>query len=131
ERGRPIRLIPLPETAGSPCGLWVSTADVDWVFHQVATSPLHQEHIVLHELAHMIFDHESIRARPEDLCARLLPNLDPQVVADVLARGQYSDEQEQEAEMLAGLIATHARRQTPPPQDPTFARAVGVFGPST
>lgn len=132
ERGRPIRLAPLPDGNGSPCGLWVATAEVDWVFHQVATSPLHQEHIILHELAHMIFDHEIVRARPETLRTRLLPNLDPRVVAAVLARGQYSDEQEQEAEMLAGLIGTHARRAAPPLDgDPTFARAMDVFGPPT
>ena len=102
------------------------------MFHQVATSPLHQEHIILHELAHMIFDHEIVRARPETLRTRLLPNLDPRVVAAVLARGQYSDEQEQEAEMLAGLIGTHARRAAPPLDgDPTFARAMDVFGPPT
>jgi hypothetical protein len=132
ERGRPIRLGQLPDGNGSPCGVWVATAEVDWVFHQVATSPLHQEHIILHELAHMIFDHKTVRARPENLHDRLLPNLDPRVVAAMLARGQYSCQQEREAEMLAGLIGTHARRAVPPlDRHPTFARAMDVFGPPT
>jgi hypothetical protein len=130
-RGRPIRLVPLPDRDGAPCGLWVSTAEVDWVFHQVATSPLHQDHIILHELAHMIFDHRTVRDRAGELQAQLLPDLDPQMVATVLGRLPYSSEQEQEAEMLAGLIATHARRQLTPDAETTFGRAVNVFGPDT
>jgi len=58
ERGRPIRLAPLPDGNGSPCGLWVATAEVDWVFHQVATSPLAPG------------THHPARARPHDLRPR-------------------------------------------------------------
>jgi len=131
ERGRPIRLASMPDGAESPCGVWISTADADWVFHKVTTSSLHQEHIILHELAHMIFDHKTVRGSPEDLHARLLPDLDPQVVASTLARMSYSSEQEQQAEMLAGLIGTRAHRQARPDADPHFARAVDLFGPGT
>ena len=131
KRGRPIRLASMPDGAESPCGVWISTADADWVFHKVTTSSLHQEHIILHELAHMIFDHKTIRGSAEELQSRLLPDLDPQVVASTLARISYSSEQEQQAEMLAGLIGTHARRQPRPDADPNFARAVDLFGPGT
>ena len=74
-RGRPVRLVPMPSGIDTPCGLWLSTPDADFVFHQVATSPLHQEHIILHELAHMIFDHAAIREPTEGLRERLLPAL--------------------------------------------------------
>ncbi|MGH6918749.1 MAG: hypothetical protein ACREJ0_13725, partial [Geminicoccaceae bacterium] len=91
DRGRPVRLVPMPSGVDTPCGLWLSTAEADYVFHQVATSPLHQEHIVLHELAHMIFDHAAIRG-PEEPRARLLPALDPDMVAAILARTSYTSE---------------------------------------
>ena len=131
ERDRPIRLVPMPDGGDAPCGVWLSTADTDWVFHQVATSPLHQEHIILHELAHMIFDHKTVRDQAEGLQAQLLPDLDPRVIATVLGRMPYSSEQEQEAEMLAGLIGSHAKRPARPSADSSYARAVDVFRPGT
>jgi hypothetical protein len=122
----------MPSGADTPCGLWLSTAEADYVFHQVATSPLHQEHIILHELAHMIFDHAAIRGPTEELRTRLLPALDPEMVATILARTSYTSEQEQEAETLADLIGGRARRrQVPPGSDNTFTRAIDVFGPET
>lgn len=131
-RRRPLRLLPIPGRVAALCGLWVSTDEADYVFHQVATSPLHQEHIILHELAHMIFDHAAVRESAEGVRSRLLPALAPEMVAMVLARTAYTTEQEQEAETLADLIGGRARRrQVPSGADQTFARALDVFGPGT
>jgi len=122
ERGRPIRLSPMPDGGDSPCGVWLSTTDADWVFHQVTTSRLHQEHIILHELAHMIFDHKTVRDRAEEPQAQLLPDLDPRVIATVLGRMPYSSEREQEAQ-IAGLIGGHASVQPGWPARATLARS--------
>lgn len=130
DRGRPVKLRPIPSDVEAPCGLWVSTGDADFVFHATATSPLHQEHIILHELGHMIFDHIRGAEAGEDLRLDLLPALDPDVVGRVLARTSYSSVQEQEAETLADLIGTHAHRtQSSLGEADTFARARDVFGP--
>ncbi|WP_166355023.1 hypothetical protein [Phytoactinopolyspora limicola] len=129
ERDKPIRLMPMPDGADSPCGMWLATADTDWVFHQAATSQLHQEHIVLHELAHMIFGHTTKQDRAERLQARLLPDLDPQMIASVLARTAYTSVEEQQAEMLAGLIGAHVRRRAHVDAGPDFTRAADVFEP--
>lgn len=129
-RGRPLRLLPMPGVNAAPCGLWVSTDETDYVFHQVATTPLHQEHIILHELAHMIFDHAALREPAERVQSRLLPGLDPEMVATVLARTAYTTEQELEAETLADLIGGRAqRRLVPSGADQTFVRARDVLGP--
>jgi hypothetical protein len=120
----------MPSGVDTPCGLWLSTPKADYVFHQVATSPLHQEHIILHELSHMIFDHAAVREPAEGPRTRLLPALDPDMVATILARTSYTSEQEQEAETLADLIGGRAqRRRVSPQSDDTFTRAVDVFGP--
>jgi hypothetical protein len=130
ERGRPIRLVPLPTAADAPCGLWLSTPEADYVMHQTVTSRLHQEHIVLHELAHIIFDHKALRSAAD--VRALLPDLHPQMVTTVLARSPYTSEQEQQAEVLADLIAVRARRRHVPAAEcvPWIGRAVDVFGPA-
>jgi hypothetical protein len=131
QRGRRIRLVPMPDGPASPCGIWISTDDADWIFHQAATSRMHQDHIVLHELAHMIFDHRTKREQAEALRARLLPDLAPDVVAEVLGRTSYTSEEERQAEMLAGLIGARAKRRTPLSEDADFVRASDVFGPDS
>jgi hypothetical protein len=132
DRGRPVRLRTIPADVDTPCGLWVSTGDGDYVFHQTATSPLHQEHIILHELAHMIFDHTRAGDSSEDLRRELLPDLDPKVVGRVLARTSYDSLQEQEAETLADLIGAQAHRTSSTSRGKgRFARAREVFGPAS
>jgi hypothetical protein len=107
-RGRPLHRQPLAGLdPGSPCGLWLGLPTADYVFYDPETSPLHAEHIVLHEIAHMLCDHGRTSAPGQpDLAAQLFPDLDPAVVSRFLARAAYSTEQEREAEMLASMIRT-------------------------
>lgn len=131
-RRRPLRLLPIPDDAVGPCGLWVAAPSMDYVFHQVATSPLHQEHIVLHELAHMVLDHATVGDATTRLQDRLLPDLDPTMVATVLGRSIYTTYQELEAETLADLIGGRAQRSSVPMgADQTFVRVLDVLGPPT
>jgi hypothetical protein len=102
-RGRPIRLVPMDGLTGV-CGLWVATATTDLIFYERVTTPPHQEHIILHELSHVLCDHQ----RAPDM-AGLLPDLDPEMVHRVLGRAGYTSEEEREAELLASLIRQRAR----------------------
>ncbi|MCP2327501.1 hypothetical protein HDA40_006008 [Hamadaea flava] len=116
-RGRPLHLheLPVEDAADLPCGMWIATDRADHVFHVPGGSSLHRDHIVLHELGHMLFDH-AITAEPAgepDALDRLLPDLDPAMVRRVLRRGGYSSEQEQAAEMLASLILQRAATPAP------------------
>ncbi|MER6359486.1 hypothetical protein [Kitasatospora sp. NPDC001527] len=111
-RGRPLRLIPLPraDTGGSGiCGVWIALADVDHVYYSVVTSPVHQAHIVLHELAHILLDHRQDGEPDHDALRRLFPDLDPAMAARLLARDRTrtTTDQEQEAELLATLLWQH------------------------
>jgi hypothetical protein len=106
-RGRVLYLHPLPVHkigADLPCGAWLGTDAADHVF-AASTSRLHQQHIVLHEIAHMLCGHVSRGEVPVEL---LMPDLDPAMIRLALRRGGYSDRQEQEAEMVACLIAERA-----------------------
>jgi hypothetical protein len=103
-RGRPLIRRPVPGlSASAPCGLWIGTGEADHVFYDPGTSPLHAEHIVLHEVAHILSGH----AGPG--LSRLFPDLDPAAVERVLGRSGYPTTQEREAEMMASLVADSGR----------------------
>lgn len=114
QRGRPIRLHPLPKEAAESgvCGLWVGTASVDYVFYEAQTTPLHQEHIVLHEIGHILFGHHSVEAEESGSDGQ---------VPTVLGRTNYTTRQEQEAEMLASMIRIRTATTGPHPAHGTEA----------
>ncbi|MET9451139.1 regulator component [Streptomyces cinerochromogenes] len=106
-RGRPLVLRELPEEAAATgaCGLWLGTDNADYVFYEARTAPLHREHIILHEIGHVLCDHHrSITDDGDDLTDRLLEGLQPHLVRRVMARTSYTTTEEQEAEMIASLI---------------------------
>jgi hypothetical protein len=108
-RGRSIRLLPMAGLTGV-CGLWIATDTTDTICYERDTTVPHQEHIVLHELSHVLCDHHPA-SLPIDVRARLLlPGLDPAMVRRVLGRTGYSTAEEREAEVLASLI----RQRVPP-----------------
>ncbi|WP_188316831.1 ImmA/IrrE family metallo-endopeptidase [Solihabitans fulvus] len=108
QRGRPIRLLPMPARAANPTGLWISSATADYVFYEEDTSFLHRDHIILHEIGHLMLNHTGAPALTEATARLLLPNIDPAVVRRVLGRSNYSEQDEQEAEMFASLILSKA-----------------------
>lgn len=64
-RGKPVVLMATPMAMGGGlCGLWMGTAKGDHVFYEQDTSPLHQQHIVFHELGHILRQHTPTRWRP-------------------------------------------------------------------
>ncbi|GHG48147.1 ImmA/IrrE family metallo-endopeptidase [Streptomyces griseocarneus] len=109
--GRPIHLEPVRLPVDGPCGLWISAPDVDYIFYEHDTSPLHQEHIIAHELGHVICGHKENAVLGEETSRLLLPTLDPAMVQGVLQRTYYTSAEEQEAEMVASLILQEANRQ--------------------
>jgi hypothetical protein len=110
-RGRTIHLIPRALPTGSPSGLCVSTSTSDYVFYEAQTSELHQEHIIVHELGHLICEHQSPSVSRNEISQMLLPDLDPSMVQRVLGRTCYPTWAEQEAEMIASLILARVERQ--------------------
>jgi hypothetical protein len=101
-RGRPIQRLSMSLPAGGPSGLWAATHDVDYIVFEERAGPLHQEHIVLHELGHILWDHEATLVEAGHF--PMLTQLDPVVVRQVLGRNRYSAAEEQQAELVASLI---------------------------
>lgn len=122
-RGRPVELVEMTLPAGAPSGLWLSTGQRDYIVYEHATSPLHQEHIILHELSHLLCGHTGGSRLSAEHASRLFPQLDSAMIRRVLGRAGYPSEEEQEAEMLASMILRRAERPRRAPRvtDPTVA----------
>lgn len=142
QRGRPIVLMPTPMTTGSLCGMWLGTAQGDYVFYEQDTTRLHQQHIVCHEIGHILRRHPPTRVLDNDIARALAPQIDAGEVQRVLGRDTYSDDAEFEAELIASLIlrrvAHHPAHETPRASRPDaqavierIARSLSGDGPRT
>jgi len=115
QRNKAIYLHPFTSGPGLPCGLSIGTAETDHVFHEEGTTPWHKTHIVMHEIAHLLLDHDGGTHAWHGLARMLLPDVDPSLVRLVLGRSAYTSTEEQEAETLASLILGQA---APPAREP-------------
>lgn len=94
-------------------GCWVNMAERDFIFYERNTAPLHQAHIQLHELAHILCGHQTFEPTEEsgltltmlinDLLHAAFPSATP-ALASILARSSHSSQDEIEAEALSDLI---------------------------
>lgn len=109
-RGRPLHLLPKTTTAG-PCGVWLAMPAADYVFFEEFTSALHRDHIILHELGHLLCDHGASEVMDDDVLGELLPSLDLTVVRRLMGRTTYTAVEEQEAELIATLVLQRAGRR--------------------
>ncbi|NJC70707.1 hypothetical protein HC031_13425 [Planosporangium thailandense] len=116
QRGRPIKLHVLPSSImTNACGIWVSTATGDEIFVEEETTAFHREHIILHEVCHILCDHRTNHMDDSAMFSDLLPDLNSDLVKRLLARTSYTSRQEQEAELLASLIHATGRSRSGPP----------------
>ncbi|WP_329013866.1 hypothetical protein [Streptomyces sp. NBC_00690] len=118
-------------------GIWVSLKEADYIAYEKHTSVAHQSHIIAHELSHILCDHRA-GGQGDSGLAELFPNLDPDLVQGMLLRCGYTQDAEQEAEIMASLLLLRAQHRTtelswgPPPEDvETLARIEGVIGLGT
>jgi len=103
QRGRPIRLVPYPIRVPGPFGLWIMTETDDVVFYQQETTPPHQDHIILHEIGHIIADHPSDET-DDDAWDALSTDGPPESTTRALRRTCYDTDHEREAELVATII---------------------------
>ncbi len=130
-RGRPIKLRAYPLPAPGVFGLWIGTADTDYILYQRDTTVAHQEHIILHEIGHIISGHGSDE-NDDDIWQQIFPDIPPEIVLRALRRDGYGPAFEREAEMVATVIKEWAtlldRLQFSPDQKTDAARRLrGAF----
>ncbi|MFE2926676.1 hypothetical protein [Streptomyces goshikiensis] len=103
-RGRPIRMIEARLPVPGPMGVWVCRTDDDVVIVQDLAVGVHRDHIVLHELAHILCEHEGERYRPDEPALSALDGV-PEGGAVVRFRSVHDSAAEREAELLAAAFA--------------------------
>jgi hypothetical protein len=113
--GHPIRLLAAAMPPDGPSGLVISGAKAHYLCYDSGTRPLHQQHIIAHELGHLIAGHTSGHVEDVDLGGpALLSTLDPDMVRRSLARDTgYDRHEEREAEIIADLLLRRAYRWSP------------------
>ena len=94
-------------------GAWVKGSDKDFIAFETDTPAIHQTHIKLHEMAHMLCGHPTVeigkRRTQVLLCSALGPEPDVDLHASLL-RSTHSDENEREAETLTALIQERVQK---------------------
>jgi hypothetical protein len=110
QRNRRLYLHPLPEQSGegTPCGMWIATDVADHIFYEQKTSSFHQDHIILHEIGHILCGHNITHLLEADYPLLADGTTDNSLTRRALARTSYTTRQEQEAEIVASLILERA-----------------------
>jgi len=114
-RGRPLYLLPAPPEMleeDKACGGWMAFSTEDIVFVRENASPLHREHIVLHELGHILCDHEPNHVPRAQLLAHFFPHSGSEVVAFMLTRTMFDTPREVEAEIYASMVGARIRERS-------------------
>ena len=124
-RQREITVLNLPGHASSSSvyGAWLPTEDIDYIFVAEHLSGIHRQHVVLHELAHMILNH-----RPSHGAAALFDGVSPELARRLLARHEHGDSQERQAELFASRLMATSGGGGEWAHDPRGDRAAEVFG---
>ncbi|MEU1355390.1 hypothetical protein ABZ410_16025 [Streptomyces cinnamoneus] len=104
---RAVKLEPAEVGWSAPCGMWVATAETHYIFYDPRTSIAHQDHIIAHEVAHILKRHQGQRKVPAEATEGLLALLDPELIQSVLGRAQYDDAEELEAELVGTYLQAH------------------------
>lgn len=101
-RGRKV-LLRAASTA-EPAAYCVPKADVDVIYYDEGTGGFHRDHLVLHELGHLLLEHDPT-AFWDGGADHLLPDLALDVIrARMFARATFDHPAEQEAELFATLV---------------------------
>jgi hypothetical protein len=106
-----------------PYGLMLDTGRGVAIFYRADTGPSHRQHVILHELGHVLCRHVTNPVEERDV-------RDADVIGTALRRSRYDDEQEQAAELVAYLVQQRVGPLRMPPSGATRSgnTAAAQFG---
>ncbi|MEV0297655.1 hypothetical protein [Nocardia sp. NPDC050710] len=117
-RGRPITLCPIDVGAllgngcGTGSGLWIAREGDDVIMYGADTE-WHADHIIAHEIGHMLLGHGATASGPGGAAAdlplrELMPSLSLETIRSALRREDYGSDREHAAETFADLLLVEA-----------------------
>lgn len=109
--GRAIELAPVTWMVGESTGAWQRREDYELIAYATNTSPVHQDQIILHELAHLLCAHRGRCVLSVQEAQEKAPDLRAAAFTHLLDRVSVTNE-EHEAEMIATLILARVARQS-------------------
>ncbi|MBX3037422.1 MAG: hypothetical protein KF758_10990 [Anaerolineales bacterium] len=83
-------------------GLWAPTSSRDCIFLHIAATPIHKQHILTHELSHLLLGHTPLLTGSEQIYTFLTSYITE--VRGHLARSSFDAQEEQEAELMGSLL---------------------------
>ncbi|MEU4774453.1 hypothetical protein [Micromonospora sp. NPDC023644] len=126
-RGRSIVIRTVEADPDAPCGVYLAVGDVDTLIVPAHTDPYHRDHVLAHEIAHMLFDLEpdpdgdasdGSSAIDREYARSLFPDIPPELIKALLGRRGYGNRVERRAEVFAELLLERVReRQSTAEQD--------------
>ncbi|MEU3133151.1 hypothetical protein ABZ691_10055 [Streptomyces sp. NPDC006854] len=152
-RGRPLFLREAPLPKPGPSGMWAEYDTYDVILYQQETTRLHQEHIILHEVGHILVAEnenaaeepsgeaepggpdtdaeEEVTALDVEGWATLMPVFGTESINRVAQRCSYDDGEECSVELVATIILEWSAllaSSTPPADDPALRRIEAALG---
>jgi len=111
-RRRPLRLLPLlPGLRDDPSGLWVPLEDEDVVFAESSVSDWYRDHVILHEVGHMLWQHRGTIRDVTDWLGQYGVETSQPTRTEMRCSVRDRDK-EREAEMVALLIESRIAPRT-------------------
>ncbi|MGW0358938.1 hypothetical protein ACWDXV_32530 [Nocardia nova] len=101
-----------------PFGLWISGESVDYIVHRTGCSGYYRDHIVLHEVCHMLAGHSTVEATA----------LGTEDIALSLSNNPLTSFQEEMAEAFAARLLKMSHRPKRRPADGFEYRASRLLG---
>lgn len=99
-RPRPLSLLPM-QLMGKPYGVWFTDGETERIWYERDTTPMHQRHIILHELSHLLCGHQPLDVTTFD---GPFPDLDHGRIRVIMERSSYTRKEEREAETMASML---------------------------
>jgi hypothetical protein len=117
-RGRPLLLLEL-DLAALPFGLWYFDGERDHIISRAGTTGYHRDHIILHEICHMLAGHNTGQAPSGGAGVA-------SAVIEAALADPHTNAHEELAEAFATVVLKQARKR--PPGGDFEQRASAVFG---
>ncbi len=125
QRGRELVVYPA-DLPALPFGLWYNDGERDYVIYRTGIQGYHRDHIILHEICHMLARHNTVELPLDegedshaDVVSRLVENA---------MRNRFNSLQEETAEMFASKVLKLARRSGARELSGFERRAAAAFG---